>query len=198
MKKLIAVGIILGALAVMLCPSIAGAASVAYIDITATGSEINITCNETLWAVGTVNDAFTTENTGFTWGRITNDTSEEVHLTVNGNEMVDIATGAGVVWDLDGDGSPAAGDFSMQVGINDSAPAYDYDIEDFADAPFLFLVYDADDTLDGGGATWDFGLKFDSGGNPGLGNEAMVMSNAAGTSHAVLDADNGLVITASL
>ena len=67
MRKLIVVAIIL-AMCIMACPQLVGAATYVQIGITATGSDITISCNETDWAVGTVSaneKVWTTDNNRF-------------------------------------------------------------------------------------------------------------------------------------
>jgi hypothetical protein len=192
--KRIAVITILALMLVLAMPLVA-AASTCYIDITATGSEIDITCNCTVWAIGTVG-ASENISTSQTYCYVLNETSQPVTITVHGNEMVDVATGAGTTWTMSATGTPGAATFGLRIGVDDTGNYWDVLIKDFADNPYNTMKYDADTTL-GASDNWSFGFNFLSP-TSGVGNEAMVMSDDGGTDHAQGDADNGVVLIATI
>ena len=114
------------AMVLALCPALLGigfalfttggdvqAASSCNIDVIAQGSEIDISCNVTLWDIGTWEAADSAVETGLTWGGITNNGSEAVDLTVYGNDMDD---GVVVVtWTLGA--AAGAGQFEINLGL---------------------------------------------------------------------------------
>ena len=155
-----------------------GASSSCNIDITATGSEVNISCNVTLWAIGTVR-ASATENTtpGYEWGAVSNLGSEAVNVTVYGNDM----EGGAVTWTLSSNSAGAA-QFLMYVntGAGDN-----YTIEKEFAGPYLQWA-----TGIAASANQTFGLYFE-GPTSGVGNEAMQMTNGGAGA-------TGVVFTASL
>ena len=141
------------------------ASTTANITITATGSEVDISCNQTIWAIGTV-QATQTYATTITWGLVTNDGSEDVDVAISGDNM----TGGAVVWVLSDDGNAGAGIIGMNAGLDDADDLYDIVIK--RNTTFNLLV----DELTGSGGTEAFGLQFKSP-TSGVGNEAMTMIN---------------------
>lgn len=170
--------------------SVAQAAKL-YIDITATGSELDISDNVSAWDVGTVS-ANDEVSTSITWGRITNNTSEEVSIRVYGNDMKDAATGTTKTWTLAT--SIGAATFAMKVGLDDDDDTFDITVRRCGYTPYNMLSYNADTTLDSEG-TWDYGLKFLAP-SSSVGNEAMIMCDISGDH--TDDSDNGLVFAAEI
>lgn len=174
-------------------PGVAGAASTLYIDITATGSEITITCNCTAWAVGTVS-ASENVSTVLTYCNVTNTTSEAVEITAHGNEMEDAATGAAKTWVLNSTGAPGAAAIGMFIGVDDTNDDWETTIREHDDGSFDKLDNDGDTTL-AASDYWNFGFDFLAP-TSSVGNEAMIMCDDAG-SHTD-DADNGVTLIASV
>lgn len=199
MKKLVLV--VLLVLGLSLIPMATNAASTAYIDVTAQGSELDITVrkisdNATLWAAGTV-DPSDNVFTAINWGEIINNSSAAITVTVHGNEMVDLATGAGTTWLLSATGAAGAGTIGMWLGVDDAGDTYDTVIKDYDNAPYTTILFDAEDSL-ASAASWDFGLDLLAPTSL-VGNEAMIMTDLDGgaVGHAVIDAGNGLCFTAA-
>lgn len=123
MKKQIVVGIILAAMLCALVPLSVLADTVQYITITATGSDVDITCNQTSWNVGTVhaNDNIQTSCTGgwFNWGNVQNDGSEAVNVAISGENMTDAAVG--FWWALSDTATVGASTFGMRAGLTFSS-----------------------------------------------------------------------------
>ena len=162
MKRLIVVGIILVAMAVMLCPSLVGALSYAQIAITATGSDVSISCSQTDWDAGTLSHdevAMTTDND--TWGRITNNTSEAVDVTIHGHDMA----GSGVTWTLSEDGTNGVATIGMKFVLDGGAYQA---IPKTTPAAFKTDL--------AGSGTQDFGLYLKAPAS-GVGNVLMTMSS---------------------
>ena len=163
----------------MLTYSPAEAATSCNIDVTAQGSEIDISCNVTLWDIGIWEGSDSPVETGLTWGEITNNGSEAVDLTVYGNDMDD---GVVVVTWVCGSAAGAA-QFEINLGLEGGS--YNQDVKKEGDTPYT--------TWKSGLAslgTQAFGFQF-NGPTTGVGNEAMTMTNGS-------DGMAGLVITASL
>ena len=178
----------------MLCvslfvPTLVSAASTLYIDITATGSELDISDNVSLWAIGVVS-ASENKTTGVTWGQITNNTSEDVMIRVYGNDMKDAATGSAKTWTLAA--AIDAATFAMNVGLDDDDDTYDIAVKKYGDTPYNVLVLNSDNTL-APASTWDYGLNFLAP-SSSVGNEAMIMCDIGGDY--TDDSDNGLVFVA--
>jgi hypothetical protein len=115
MRKLIVVAIIL-AMCVMVCPQLVGAATYVQIGITATGSDITISCNETDWSVGTVGvneEVWTTDNM---WATLTNSTTEAVDVSIHGHDM----SNGGTTWTMSDNGSNAVATFGMKINLSDN------------------------------------------------------------------------------
>lgn len=170
-------------------PVVVGAASTLYIDITATGSELDISDNVAAWDVGVVS-ANDNKTTAITWGSITNNTSTEVTIRVYGNDMKDAATGSAKTWTLAT--AIDAATFAMKVGLDDDDDTFDIVVKKYGDTPYNTLVFNADATLDADDS-WDYGLNFLAP-SSSVGNEAMIMCDVAGSE--TDDADNGLVFVA--
>lgn len=118
MRKLIGVAIIAALVGVLSVPLMVSAATYVQIGITATGSDIDIACNVTDWAVGVVSvneEAWTTDNT--LWGSITNNTSEAVDISVHGHDM----TNGGTTWTMSDNGSNGVAIFGMKILKNAGA-----------------------------------------------------------------------------
>jgi hypothetical protein len=118
MKKLVCLVVVLAICLVMAMPLIAGAATFVQIGITATGSDISVTCNVTDWAVGTVHASDNISTTDNVWGNIVNATSEAVDISVHGHDMAN----GGTTWTLTDTGTGGAGAFSMWVLPDGDAP----------------------------------------------------------------------------
>ena len=174
-------------------PGVTSAASTLYIDITATGSEVTITCNCTAWAIGVVhnNDNI---STGFSYCNVTNTTSEAVEITAHGNEMKDSATGAAETWTLDSTGTPGANTFALFIGVNDTEDHWNTIVREHDDGSFDKLDNDGDTTL-AASDHWDFGFCFLAP-TSSTGNEAMIMCDDTGSE--TNDADNGLTLIAAV
>lgn len=161
MRKLIVVAIIV-AMCIMVMPSAVGAATYVQIGITATGSDINISCNESAWAVGTVSaneKVWTTDNL---WATITNSTSEAVDVSIHGHDM----TNGGTTWTLSDNGSNAIATFGMKIANSDNLTITN--IPRTGTAAWL-------DELTAAGGTQKFGLYFYAP-SATLGNLLMTMS----------------------
>lgn len=184
MKKLIVVAIIMAMLAIMAFPLFSSAASVLYITITATGSEVSITCNQTAWNVGTV-QASTTATTAINWARLTNAGSEAVDVTIAGRSMKN--AGGTNTWTLANDASPGSAIFGMEAGLDDAGDLYDITIKNVGET----LNKLVDELAPG---NQDFGLKFYAPTST-LGNDVMEMVGAGGTAG---DSPRGLVLTGSI
>jgi hypothetical protein len=186
--------IIIGAW-LMALPGIAGAASTLYIDITATGSEVTITCNDTIWAIGVVS-AGDNVSTAIGYFKLSNTTSEAVNVTIHGNEMVDVATGAAENWTMSATGTPGANTFGMRAGVDDADDDWDTLIKDHDSGGFSTLAFDADDSL-AAADDWDFGFNFLPP-SSSVGNSAMVMSDDTGAQFAEGGATNGVTLIATI
>jgi hypothetical protein len=200
MKKLVFV-VVLVVLVMALFPSLAGAASTAYIDVTATGSDLDITVrkvsdNATIWAIGAIH-ASDTDNTAINWGEIVNNTSQAINVSINGNEMVTLTTGPGTTWTMAADNTtPGAGTFVMKLGVDDADDTFDMVIGDYDWTPYTKILFDAVDAL-GASATWNFGLKFWAPTSL-IGNDAMIMTDLDASEWNVVDSTNGLCFIATL
>lgn len=187
--KRIAVVTILALMLVLAMPLVSLGASTLYIDITATGSELDISDNVAAWDVGVVS-ANDNKTTAITWGSITNNTSTEVTIRVYGNDMKDAATGSAKTWTLAT--AIDAATFAMKVGLDDDDDTFDIVVKKYGDTPYNTLLFNADATLDADDS-WDYGLNFLAP-SSSVGNEAMIMCDVAGSE--TDDADNGLVFVA--
>jgi hypothetical protein len=179
-------------LTTLLMPAASLGASTLYIDITATGAEVTISCNCTAWAVGTViaNDDILTS---YSYCNVTNSTSQAVEITIHGNEMKDAATGAVKTWTLDSTATAGAATIGMKAGVNDTTDNMQTIIREHDDGSFAKLTFDTDTTL-AASDSWLFGMEFLAP-TSSLGNEAMIMCDDAG-SH-TNDADNGVTLIAA-
>lgn len=118
MKKLICLAVVLVLGLVMAMPFVASATGTfVQIGITATGSDIDITCNVTDWAVGVVHANDNISTTDNVWGSITNNTSEAVDVSVHGHDM----SNGGTTWTLTDTGTGGVASFSMWVLNSDNA-----------------------------------------------------------------------------
>jgi len=180
MKRLIIVGIIVAMLC-MICPQIILADTVQYITITATGSEVDFTCNQTGWDVGTV---FVSDNkvTGYNWGKLTNDGSEAVDVSIAGDNMTD-ATDS-VFWVLSDTATAGAAIFGMRCGLTTD------NVIIKGNTPFNYLV----EGLAGSGATQAFGLEFLAPTST-IGNLEMEMVGATNVHN---DSPRGLILTGTI
>jgi len=173
-KELFIIAALVSILGVMAIPLMASADTSVNIAITATGSEINITCNQTSWDAGTL-AASETAQTAINWGQVTNDGgSEAVDVSIHGHDM----TGGIVTWTLADDATPGDAIIGMQAGLDDADDLYDIVIKKSAAYNLLSneLATDASD---------NFGIKFYAP-TVNVGNEAMTMG------------DNGVVLTGSI
>lgn len=168
MKKLICLAVVLAIGLVMAIPVLASAATTVNIAITATGSEVNISCNQTAWAVGTVHlsDTILTSD-NLVWGLFTNSGSEHCNIVCHGHDMT-----GGSGWTLDNT-TPGSGVFVMRGSV---ATVGDVGVCT-SDNAFVTNL--------GEGATQTFGLVF-YGPTAAVGNSAMTM------------ADSGLLFTATI
>jgi hypothetical protein len=166
MRKWLAIAVVGAILVTMAMPFLASAATSVNIAITATGSEINITCNQTSWDAGTLSASETNE-TAINWGQVENDGgSEAVDISIHGHDM----TGGVVTWTLADDGNAGAATIGMKAGLDDADDLFDIVIK--KTAAFNLLVDElATD------ATADFGLKLWAP-TSGVGNEAMTMESS--------------------
>lgn len=174
-------------------PGVGSAASTLYIDITAQGSEVTITCNCTSWSVGTVHNNDNVA-TNLSYCNVTNTTSEAVEITAHGNEMKDAATGAAETWTLASTGTPGANAFAMFIGVNDTNDDWETTVREHDDGSFDKLDNDADTTL-AASDYWNFGFDFLAP-TSSTGNEAMIMCDDAGSE--TNDTDNGLTLIAAV
>lgn len=154
MKKLI-VGITLLALVCALVPLSVLADTAQYITITATGSEVDITCNWTAWNVGTVH---LSDNIGsgpdgghiYTEGEMTNDGSESVDITIFGENMTDNLTTTN--WVLSNTATAGAATFGMRGGTTTDNIIIKQELA----LPYNYII----EALAGSGTTIQFGLEF--------------------------------------
>lgn len=166
MKKLIVIAALAALVGVMAIPFVASAATSVNIAITATGSEINITCNQSSWDAGTL-AASETAQTAINWGRVTNDGgSEAVDVSIHGHDM----TGGAVTWTLADDATPGDGIIGMQAGQDDADDLFDIIIKKNAAYNLLANEIATD-------AYVDFGLKLLAP-TANVGNEAMTMASS--------------------
>jgi hypothetical protein len=160
MKKLVLVAILVALVGVVALPFVVSAATTVNIAITATGSEVSLTCNQTAWAVGIVHLAdtiYTSDN--LTWGEFTNGGSEAMDIVCHAHDM----TGGAVTWTLHNT-TPGAATFAMMGSI---ASENDTEIHT---SDYAFVT----DLAASG--TQTFGLVFKAP-TSGLGNEAMTMTS---------------------
>jgi len=158
MKKLICLAVVLAIGLVMAIPMLASAATSVNIAITATGSEINGTCNQTAWAVGTVQlsqTKYTSDN--LVWGKFTNSGSEHMDVVCHGHDMT-----GGTGWTLHNT-TPGAATFAMMGSITTVG-----DVE-IHTSNFAFLSNITTDNT--------FGLVF-KGPTSAVGNSAMTMTDS--------------------
>lgn len=198
MRRWLVLALVVSLVVTLFVPLSVFAGSTAYIDVTATGSELDITVrkvsdNATLWEAGTLSASATAE-TAIDWGEIINNSTQEVYVTVHGNEMVVISTGA-AAWTLSATATPGDGVFGMKLGVDDDDDTFDVIIKDYDDNPYENVVLNSDNTLSAA-ATWNFGVKFWSP-TASVGNDALVMTDLDASEHAVSDSTNGLCFTAS-
>lgn len=190
MKKVIFLSGLVLLMLMPLIPVSALAASTLYIDITATGCEVDITCTQTSWSVGIV-EANDEVSTAINWGRLTNNTSVAVSIRIYGNDMKDVATGTRT-WTLGT--SVGAAQFAMNIGVDDDDDTFDVAIKKYGDTPYNMLKYNTSTALNPG-SYWDFGLQFLAP-SSNLGNDAMIMCDINGDR--TNDADNGLALVAEV
>lgn len=160
MKKYLAVVILVALVGIMAVPLVASAATSVNIAITATGSEVNISCNQTAWAVGTIHlsdVAYTSDN--LLWGLFTNSGSEHCNIVCHGHNMT-----GGSGWTLDNT-TPGSGVFVMRGSV---AAVGDVGVCT-SDNAFVSNL--------GEGATQTFGLVF-YGPTVAVGNSAMTMASS--------------------
>ena len=183
MKKLIVVGII-AAMALAICSTMVALASTSVnITITAQGSEVDISCTQSAWNVGTVHNLgiyYTVDN--LTWGTFTNLGSENVDIVAHGYNMKN--AGSTYTWTLHNT-TPGAATFAMMGSI---ATVGDTQIHtsDFAFITNLPAV--------GGANTRTFGLEFKAP-TSGTGNDLMEMVGSTGSPS---ETPRGLIFTASV
>lgn len=189
MKKRILVGILCLVLTLAMLPMTASAATTDTIQITATGSEINISIDTASWAIGYVYED-TIYQTGITssWATLTNNGAEAVDVTVFAYDMKDDSTGTHS-WDCADDGNNGADVFAMYAGNDDGDDTYDTIIKEYLSTPYNQLI----DELASSG-TQDFGLQFESPSTMSY-YEAMTMVGSSGTTG---DADRGVTFTGSV
>jgi hypothetical protein len=167
MNKVLILTVVVSLMLVLAIPfGVATAATSVNIAITATGSEINITCNQTTWDAGTLSTSETAQ-TAINWGQVQNDGgSEAVDISIHGHDM----TGGAVTWTLSDDGNAGDAIIGMAAGLDDADDLYDIVIK--KNAAYNLLVNElATD------ATEDFGLKFFAP-SANVGNEAMTMGSS--------------------
>jgi len=153
-----------------------------YITITAQGREIDISCNQTGWNVGTVsaNDNITTSKT---WARLTSSGTEDVDVTIGGRHMEN--AGGTDNWTLANDGAAAADTFAMWAALDGGN--------------WTIVIKNVDETLnllvdELATGTQDFGLCFLAP-TSSVGNDLMEMVGDGGTA---ADNPRGLVLTGSI
>ena len=164
---------VLAALVLAICPVMVTMAGGTTIDITITaqGSEIDISDNDTVgWDIGTVQQGSSQlyqTGAACTWDLVTNNGSEAVDISIHGHDM----TGNAVTWNLVTTAG-AAGDFAMKAGLAGQTFYPGIEINEAADSPYELLKGAL-----GSGLTQAFGLKFFAP-TSGVGNEAMTMGGA--------------------
>jgi hypothetical protein len=172
MKKLIVVAILVALVGVMAVPLMASGASFVNIAITAQGSEIDISCNQTAWVVGTVHNGetkYTPDADNVTWGYFTNNGSEATDIVCHGHNMT-----GGTGWTMDNTTAGAA-TFAMQGSVTTVG---DTEIHSGADAIFVSDLGITHPTHDNA-----FGLVFKVP-TSGTGNAEMTMTIVfTGTAH---------------
>lgn len=175
MRKMIVVAILVALVGVMAVPLMASAATFVNIGITATGSDISITCNRTDWAAGSLSPdevAMTSDNDS--WGLITNLTSEAVDVSIHGHNM----TGGAVTWTLSDTGAHGAGIVGMQFALHEAAYAA------IPVTPSALMINELPAV--GGSNTQAFGLWIEAP-SSGVGNEAMTMASSGLYLEATID-----------
>jgi hypothetical protein len=164
-------------------PQFVMGAATAYITITATGAEIDISCNQTAWNVGTVSAADTIA-TSDNWAMITNNCSDGVDITIHGHDMK--STDNLTTWDLtdNGTGVVAPG-FGMQATWHTGT----CNITIREAAAFNTLVVDLASS-----GTQDFGMCFVAP-TANVGNKTMEM---VGETNSNVETPRGVCLTATI
>jgi len=183
MRKVVIMATLFALLMTMGLSQLVSASSVLYITITATGSEIDITCNRTGWTVGIVNaSGNVTTGVARTWAQLESKGTEDVDVTIGGRSMKNAA--GTVTWTLADDGAAGAATFGMYAG--------------HAGKYWNVLIKNVGETLNKlvtnfSAGTQNFGLCFLAP-TETLGNEVMEMVGADGNAN---DEPRGLVLTGS-
>lgn len=165
MKRALAILVVLAIImAIGLVGIVQAGTTTVNIAITAQGSEISITCNQTDWDAGTLAASETAES-GLSWGQVENDGgAEAVDISIRGYDM----TGGAVTWTLSDDGNAGSGIIGMNAGLEGGS----YNIVIKKNASYNLLVDElATD------ATQNFGLQLKAP-TAAVGNEAMTMASS--------------------
>lgn len=174
MRKIL-VGIIVALVTICLIPMsvLATGGTTQNIAVTATGSEVNITCDQTTWEIGTVSASETViTGTGSNWGTITNNSTEAVNVTIHGHDM----TGSGVTWTLADDSVPGAATIGILFSKDDGDGVYD---EGWTATNYVKKSTSYVEVATGlaNAGTQLFGMKFFAP-TSGVGNAAMTMGSS--------------------
>lgn len=183
LRILVMIAVMLGLVVPAFIPQVSNAAATAYITITATGSEVDITCNVTAWNVGNVSasdNIFTSDN----YFMITNNTSEGIDITIHGHDMK--STDNLTTWDLSDNGtSSITPAFGMQATWHTGT----CNVTIREAAAFNTLVVDL-----AAYGTQDFGMCFIAP-SANVGNKVMEMVGETGSN---VETPRGVCLTATI